>query len=93
MKLKKAVLVDADDVCENFFFYRNKYERSTHFCSSSSKACAGDGPVMGIDITDPDNPYWYIFGFYTYTHDCSSAPKVFTKVVPYMKWIKDHMLL
>lgn len=93
IKLKRVVTVEPDEICQNHFFYRTRYEPSTQFCSNSTKACVGDGPVMGIDTTDPDNPYWYIFGIFLYTQDCKTAPRMFTKVLPYTKWIEENMLL
>lgn len=81
-----------DDVCENFIVYRRKYESSTQFCSNSSAACTGDGPVMAIDTTDPDNPHWYVVGFFLYAHQCDGGPKIFTKVAPYMDWILENMM-
>lgn len=48
---------------------------------------------MGIDTSDPDHPYWYIFGFYVYAEGCKRTPKIFNKIIPFMKWIQDLMLV
>lgn len=45
---------------------------------------------MAVDTTDPDNPHWYIVGFLLYADKCVGAPKMFTKVAPYMDWILEQ---
>lgn len=48
---------------------------------------------MAIDRTDPDNPYWYIVGFFLYAKECERSPKMFTKVAPYMEWILENTVV
>lgn len=92
MKLKKDLVIASDDVCQKFGLYAGKYNNGTHFCSTRTLACTGDGPVMGIDGRNPDKPYWYLFGLFTNGKECfDDTPKLGTKVVPYLSWIFARM--
>lgn len=95
IKLKRAVIIDRDEMCENFpdDIYRMNYNRSIHFCSNITNTCAGDGPVMGIDTIDSNNPFWYIFGFFLYSKGCAGTPRIFIKVLPHIQWIHEKMLI
>lgn len=90
IKRKQSVRIDPDKICEQYKFYRSRYESSTHFCSNSSVSL-GFGPVMGIDATNPDKPYWYLFGFFLFSYDSGHPPHMYTKISPYMKWIQENM--
>lgn len=91
IKLKRRVVVADDNICKKFGNYKSLFDSYSHFCSTTSAACNGDGPVMGIDTTDPDRPYWYIFGWFLRAQECFYLPQVFTKIVPLMGWIQDIM--
>lgn len=87
---RKAV-VDPDEICENYYAYRHKYDRTIHFCVNKSMApCEHDGPIMGIDNSDPDTPYWYLFGFTVVApKNCVAFPKLNTQIMFEVPWIKS----
>lgn len=78
-----------DTICTNFSDYHEFYDSHLHFCSATSMACSGDNPVMAIDSSNTDKPYWYIIGLFHYVEKCFSTPQIFTKIIPIMDWIQD----
>lgn len=91
VKLARRFVVDPDEICEKYYAYRNKYDRSIHFCVDNSMApCKFDGPIMGIDNSDPDTPYWYLFGvFGVGPSDCVEYPKLNMQIYFELSWIKS----
>lgn len=86
--MKKSLVIAPDEVCAQDELYKGKYHNRTHFCTTRTNACSGDGPVMGIDGRKPEQPYWYLFGVFTNGKSCfDGEPKLGTKVVPYLSWI------
>lgn len=89
VKLVRKIVIDQNEICEDDYRYRNKYDRIFHVCVNSSAApCEYDSPIMAIDTSSPDNRYWYLFGVFTYgPPHCNSFPKINTQVFPELKWI------
>lgn len=80
-----------DSFCQNYPRYKH-YDPYLHFCSTTSAVCNGDNPLMGIDMSDPAKPYWYIIGLFDEVHICFSSPQVFTKIIPAMDWIEEILI-
>lgn len=89
IKWKPRVSVADNQFCKNYSGYNKFYDADIHFCSTTSSSCRGDNPVMGIDMTDPDKPYWYVFGLFHYVKRCFNSPQTFTKIIPIMDWIEN----
>lgn len=94
IKLRRTYIVDRDEICEESVTNRNhlEYDRNRMFCTNHNEVpCTYDGPIMGIDAYDPENPYWYVVGFHSNgPAKCKRVqrrPKFSTKVVAYLNWI------
>lgn len=87
--LARSMVVDPDEICVNYFEYRYQYDRNAHFCVNKTIApCEYDGPIVGIDTSNPDKPYWYLFGiFVTGPENCVQYPKLNAQIFPELNWI------
>lgn len=83
-------VTDNDTICESIKGYFN-YDPYYHTCVNDKKVSLNYGPIMGIDVSDPEKPFWYIFGFFN--RKIEDLPLVISKVVPNLDWIFVTMSL
>lgn len=87
----KTVVIDRDEVCQDERRFLAYYDPFRHFCVNSTSVKYGDGPIMGVDISDPDRPFYYIFGFFNII--LIDRPSLGTKMSPYVHWLLRTMKL
>lgn len=94
--MQRPIVIGANSLCENSQI-RPRFDPYTNFCMAESDVCTGDGPVMGIDTNDSENPFWYVFGFTSLlvnpwmNNSCTVCLRRGTQVVPYLDYIFDKL--
>lgn len=79
-KTFKKFITDTNKVCE---FVKN-YDPYYHLCVNNTVVSQKYGPIMSVDTSNRDKPFWFIYGFFIRR---DSRPRIGTKVGPYLDWI------
>lgn len=80
-KTIKKFVTDTNKVCEFVKYFDSYY----HVCVRNTDIPSEYGPIMGVDASDQDKPFWYIFGFFDVYRN--GRPRLGTKVGSYLDWI------
>lgn len=98
-KLKVDVKGVSPSQCDATYSRYNVFLGSGQLCAGGQKgfdSCRGDsgGPLMTVDKTNGQSPYWYCAGIVSFgPTPCGQAgwPGVYTRVSAYTDWIIQNM--